>query len=323
MRPPASRAACSLRRPDSNTPPAAEASQTRGGAASSGSALKIPGARAASLVATAAVPGASPQLQLPLPGRPSPPVPPHIKTQPPPALPPSSSEAASSRAAHERTPIPRGSTESTSHEAQDAFYHEVRAVAAGVRGHGRREEEDGPRGPAPGRRRQGAAHLGARQGRRRRRPRRRAPRIHGRRRRCAHLSPRQYTALASLTLLYFTPRRPVPDIGWLVALFLVLAGRAGEMAAAEEDRTRASDSLASVLGAYRGFCERNQIDLELKLCEGPSIKKALVAEATSCAAAHLVLGVTRSSRPSGYRTEPARAPSASSALQIKTLSQTP
>ncbi|KAL5648504.1 hypothetical protein ACJX0J_039313, partial [Zea mays] len=72
-----------------------------------------------------------------------------------------------------------------------------------------------------------------------------------------------------------------------------------EMAAAEEDRTRASDSLASVLGAYRGFCERNQIDLELKLCEGPSIKKALVAEATSCAAAHLVLGVTRSSRPSG------------------------
>lgn len=113
--------------------------------------------------------------------------PPHIKTQPPPALPPSSSEAASSRAAHERTPIPRGSTESTSHEAQDAFYHEVRAVAAGVRGHGRREEEDGPRGPAPGRRRQGAAHLGARQGRRRRRPRRRAPRIHGRRRRCAHL----------------------------------------------------------------------------------------------------------------------------------------
>lgn len=103
----------------------------------------------------------------------------------------------------------------------------------------------------------------------------------------------------------------------------MLAGRAGEMAAAEEDRTRASDSLASVLGAYRGFCERNQIDLELKLCEGPSIKKALVAEATSCAAAHLVLGVTRSSRPSGYRTEPARAPSASSALQIKTLSQMP
>lgn len=96
------------------------------------------------------------------------------------------------------------------------------------------------------------------------------------------------------------------------------------MAAAEEDRPRASDSLASVLGAYRGFCERNQIDLELKLCEGPSIKKALVAEATSCAAAHLVLGVTRSSRPSGYRTDPhALLRSASSALQIKTLSQMP
>jgi hypothetical protein len=71
------------------------------------------------------------------------------------------------------------------------------------------------------------------------------------------------------------------------------------MAAAEE-KTRANESLASVLGAYRGFCERNQIDLELKLCEGPSIKKALVAEATSCAAAHLILGVTKSSRPSGY-----------------------
>ncbi|XP_002442921.1 probable receptor-like serine/threonine-protein kinase At5g57670 [Sorghum bicolor] len=77
----------------------------------------------------------------------------------------------------------------------------------------------------------------------------------------------------------------------------------GEMpaaaAAAEEEKARANDSLASVLGAYRGFCERNQIDLELKLCEGSSIKKALVAEATSCAAAHLIVGVTKSSRPSG------------------------
>jgi hypothetical protein len=71
-------------------------------------------------------------------------------------------------------------------------------------------------------------------------------------------------------------------------------------AAAEEEKARANDSLASVLGAYRGFCERNQIDLELKLCEGSSIKKALVAEATSCAAAHLIVGVTKSSRPSGY-----------------------
>lgn len=79
--------------------------------------------------------------------------------------------------------------------------------------------------------------------------------------------------------------------------------RAGEMAPAEEEkRRRANASLASVLGAYRGFCERNQIDLELKLCEGPSVKKALVAEAAACAAAHLVLGVTKSSTTSGYRT---------------------
>ncbi|OEL16216.1 Proline-rich receptor-like protein kinase PERK13 [Dichanthelium oligosanthes] len=71
----------------------------------------------------------------------------------------------------------------------------------------------------------------------------------------------------------------------------------GEMAAKE--KVRANDSLASVLGAYKGFCDRNQIDLELKLCEGPSIKRALVAEATTSGAAHLILGVTKSSRPSG------------------------
>ncbi|WVZ88704.1 hypothetical protein U9M48_035191 [Paspalum notatum var. saurae] len=66
---------------------------------------------------------------------------------------------------------------------------------------------------------------------------------------------------------------------------------------AEEERARAGDSLASVLGAYRGFCERNQIELELKVCEGESVKTALVAEATSSGAAHLVLGVANSSRP--------------------------
>jgi hypothetical protein len=77
------------------------------------------------------------------------------------------------------------------------------------------------------------------------------------------------------------------------------AAAPGEMAA--EEKVRASDSLASVLGAYRGYCDRNQIDLELRVCEGPSIKRALVAEATSSGAAHLILGVTKSSRPSGYR----------------------
>ncbi|PUZ63172.1 hypothetical protein GQ55_3G046600 [Panicum hallii var. hallii] len=75
------------------------------------------------------------------------------------------------------------------------------------------------------------------------------------------------------------------------------AAAPGEMAA--EEKVRASDSLASVLGAYRGYCDRNQIDLELRVCEGPSIKRALVAEATSSSAAHLILGVTKSSRPSG------------------------
>ncbi|RLM99744.1 putative receptor-like serine/threonine-protein kinase [Panicum miliaceum] len=75
------------------------------------------------------------------------------------------------------------------------------------------------------------------------------------------------------------------------------AAAPGEMAA--EEKVRASDSLASVLGAYRGYCDRNQIDLELRVCEGPSIKRALVAEATSSGAAHLILGVTKSSRPSG------------------------
>ncbi|KAG2615165.1 hypothetical protein PVAP13_3NG073390 [Panicum virgatum] len=70
-------------------------------------------------------------------------------------------------------------------------------------------------------------------------------------------------------------------------------------AAAPEEKVTASDSLASVLGAYRGYCERNQIDLELRVREGPSIKRALVAEATSSGAAHLVLGVTKTSRPSG------------------------
>ncbi|KAF8753043.1 hypothetical protein HU200_011855 [Digitaria exilis] len=75
------------------------------------------------------------------------------------------------------------------------------------------------------------------------------------------------------------------------------------MAAAAEEKARASDSLASVLGAYRGFCDRNQIDLVLKVVwEEPSIKRALVAEATSSGAAHLVLGVTTTtSRPSGYQ----------------------
>ncbi|KAF8658121.1 hypothetical protein HU200_059587 [Digitaria exilis] len=91
----------------------------------------------------------------------------------------------------------------------------------------------------------------------------------------------------------------------VVAIHVATANATAEggvtMAAAAEEKARASDSLASVLGAYRGFCDRNQIDLVLKVVwEEPSIKRALVAEATSSGAAHLVLGVTTTtSRPSG------------------------
>ncbi|CAL4911321.1 unnamed protein product [Urochloa decumbens] len=89
----------------------------------------------------------------------------------------------------------------------------------------------------------------------------------------------------------------------VVALHVSTTSAAAAAAAEEEqeEKARASDSLASVLAAYRGYCDRNQIDLDLKLCEGPSIKRALVAEAASSGADHLVLGVTSktSSRPSG------------------------
>nr|CAB3463250.1 unnamed protein product [Digitaria exilis] len=81
----------------------------------------------------------------------------------------------------------------------------------------------------------------------------------------------------------------------------IAAAEGGEIME-EEGKARARDSLASVLGAYRGFCDRNQIDLVLKVIwEEPSIKRALVAEVTSSGAAHLVLGVTTTttSRPSG------------------------
>ncbi|CAN6325997.1 unnamed protein product [Urochloa humidicola] len=87
----------------------------------------------------------------------------------------------------------------------------------------------------------------------------------------------------------------------VVALHVSTSNANAAAAAAEEEKARARDSLASVLAAYRGYCERNQIDLDLKLCEGPSIKRALVAEATSSGAAHLILGVTSktsSSKPS-------------------------
>ncbi|KAL6641786.1 hypothetical protein ACP70R_019967 [Stipagrostis hirtigluma subsp. patula] len=88
----------------------------------------------------------------------------------------------------------------------------------------------------------------------------------------------------------------------VVALHVATApadGGGTGMATVEEEvsRAAAAESLASVLAASKGFCDRNQIDLELRLRDGPSIKRALVAEATSCAAAQLVLGVANTSRP--------------------------
>ncbi|TVU51141.1 hypothetical protein EJB05_02549, partial [Eragrostis curvula] len=81
----------------------------------------------------------------------------------------------------------------------------------------------------------------------------------------------------------------------VVALHVAAASSAAE----EEEgpaSAAAADTLASVLGAYKAFCERNQIDLELRVCEGASsVKRALVAEAAASGAAHLVLGVTNSS----------------------------
>uniref|UniRef100_A0A0D3HS25 Protein kinase domain-containing protein n=1 Tax=Oryza barthii TaxID=65489 RepID=A0A0D3HS25_9ORYZ len=61
-------------------------------------------------------------------------------------------------------------------------------------------------------------------------------------------------------------------------------------------RIRATESLAALLRAYHDFCDLNQISLELRICHGSSIKKALVNEASSYGAAHLILGVTNNSR---------------------------
>ncbi|KAJ1274916.1 hypothetical protein BS78_05G096000 [Paspalum vaginatum] len=66
-----------------------------------------------------------------------------------------------------------------------------------------------------------------------------------------------------------------------------------------DERSRAADSLASVLDVYDGFCNLKQINLELKVCGGSSIRKALVKEAASCGAAHLILGVAKNPRSFG------------------------
>lgn len=66
-----------------------------------------------------------------------------------------------------------------------------------------------------------------------------------------------------------------------------------------EERSKAADSLVSVLAVYEGFCNLKQINLELKVCGGSSIRKTLVKEAASYGAAHLILGVGQNSRPFG------------------------
>ncbi|XP_062197501.1 protein kinase STUNTED-like isoform X2 [Phragmites australis] len=66
-----------------------------------------------------------------------------------------------------------------------------------------------------------------------------------------------------------------------------------------DERSRAADSLASVLAVYDGFCNLKQINLELKVCGGSSIRKTLVKEAASCGAANLILGAAKNSRSFG------------------------
>uniref|UniRef100_A0A1D1Y0E5 Putative receptor-like serine/threonine-protein kinase At5g57670 n=1 Tax=Anthurium amnicola TaxID=1678845 RepID=A0A1D1Y0E5_9ARAE len=58
-------------------------------------------------------------------------------------------------------------------------------------------------------------------------------------------------------------------------------------------------SFDSVLAAYEGFCNLKKIDLKLKICRGSSLRKLLVREANSFAAARLVLGVAKNSRAIG------------------------
>ncbi|KAM0888472.1 hypothetical protein ACQ4PT_028302 [Festuca glaucescens] len=77
----------------------------------------------------------------------------------------------------------------------------------------------------------------------------------------------------------------------VVALHVTTADVSGT----EERSGAAADSLASVLAAYDGFCNLNQINLELRVCHGSSVKKALVKEAISYGAAQLILGVMKNS----------------------------
>ncbi|XP_062183271.1 protein kinase STUNTED-like [Phragmites australis] len=91
----------------------------------------------------------------------------------------------------------------------------------------------------------------------------------------------------------------VANAGDRVIALHVAAAAADGLLVGLDERSRAADSLASVLAVYDGFCNLKQINLELKVCGGSSIRKTLVKEAASCGAAHLILGVAKNSRSFG------------------------
>ncbi|XP_054788458.1 protein kinase STUNTED-like [Prosopis cineraria] len=47
----------------------------------------------------------------------------------------------------------------------------------------------------------------------------------------------------------------------------------------------------SVLAVYEGFCNLKQVDLKLKVCRGPLVRKILVREANAYSATHLIVGI--------------------------------
>ncbi|KAF8377079.1 hypothetical protein HHK36_030452 [Tetracentron sinense] len=49
----------------------------------------------------------------------------------------------------------------------------------------------------------------------------------------------------------------------------------------------------SVLSVYEGFCNLKQVDLKLKLCRGPSIRKVIVREAKSYVASKIIVGTAK------------------------------
>uniref|UniRef100_A0A0D9XXG7 Protein kinase domain-containing protein n=1 Tax=Leersia perrieri TaxID=77586 RepID=A0A0D9XXG7_9ORYZ len=87
----------------------------------------------------------------------------------------------------------------------------------------------------------------------------------------------------------------------VVALHVAAGGDQESALRMAAKRIRATESLAALLRAYDGFCDQNQISLELRICHGSSIKRALVSEASSYGAGHLIVGVTNNSRRAHLR----------------------